>query len=368
MGRWFTLRARKRIRRTIIYLLFLAVCLEIGARVILSSELMEGLVQGNYDYSRRQKWINSRRNIPRDTQAVRTFDVYDPQRGWRLKNNVRQMQVWSGKILNSNSKGLRGTKEYSYKRVPNKVRIAVLGDSFTFGEEISDHETYSVLLERSIPDSEVLNFGTRGYGHDQMLMYFRSEVRRYQPDIVMLGFVFENMQRNLLSFRDYAKPRFEIVGNQLVARNLPVPPPEYFLRSEWRRSKLFDLFAIIRETQSWKSADGTMQTIRMTEAILTVLVQEISRIDAKAVFVFLPVAHLIGDTGPRPTFLEQCMLEFCTRHEHVAGFSLQPRFDAEFNAGFKLNRVSHWNAHAHAVAAAEIKGFLEQQGLIPGKQ
>ncbi len=82
--------------------------------------------------------------------------------------------------------------------MPNKIRIAVLGDSFTFGEEISDDETYSARLEQIIPNSEVLNFGNHGYGHDQMLIYFRSEVRRYRPDIVVLGFVPMDMQRNLL--------------------------------------------------------------------------------------------------------------------------------------------------------------------------
>jgi hypothetical protein len=236
----------------------------------------------------------------------------------------------------------------------------VLGDSFTFGQEVSDHETFCARLEQAIPNSQVLNFGNHGYGHDQMLIYFRSEVRRYKPDIVILGFVYENMRRNLLSFRDYAKPRFELVDNRLVPRNTPVPPPEHFLRSYWRRCKLWDLLAIIHETQRWKYSVTEAHVYRTAEAILDVLAREIAQIDARALFVFFPVAELIGDTGPRPSPPEQFLLDFCGRRESVRGFSLQPRFDAEDQKGVKLNRVSHWNARAHAIAAAEIMGFMEQ--------
>jgi len=365
MLRWGTLRRRKTIRRVAVYLLFLAICLEVGARVILSSRLIEGIINADHDYGRRQKWINARRDLPPDSATRYAFDAYHSERGWALKTGVRDLPVWNGKILNSNSKGLRGNTEYPYERVPNRIRIAVLGDSFTFGEEVSDHETFCAWLERLIPDSEVLNFGTRGYGHDQMLIYFRSEVHRYKPDIVILGFVYENMQRNILSFRDYAKPRFELVDDRLVVRNIPVPPPKYFLRSEWRRCKLFDLFAIIKATQRYKSGNMEREILRTTEAILGELVREITQADAQGVFVFMPVGELIGNRESRPEIAERFMSEFCSQRDGVEGFSLQPRFDAENERSVELNRITHWNAHSHAVAAAEIKRFMDEKKLLP---
>src|SRR5206468_9682819 len=45
---------------------------------------------------------------------------------------------------------------------PNRYRIAVVGDSFTFGQGIEASERFSNLVEGSLgPRDEVLNFGVR---------------------------------------------------------------------------------------------------------------------------------------------------------------------------------------------------------------
>jgi hypothetical protein len=97
--------------------------------------------------------------------------------------------VFDGKTLNSNSKGLRGKAEHEYQRTAGKRRILVLGDSFTFGEEVSDDETFPHYLESALPNTEVVNFGVQGYGHDQMLLCLKEEGVKYYPDIVILDFL-----------------------------------------------------------------------------------------------------------------------------------------------------------------------------------
>ena len=113
----------------------------------------------------------------------------------------------------------------------------MLGDSFTFGEDVGDDETYSHHLEQLLPGTEVINLGVHGYGHDQMLIYLREEGVRYRPDVVILGFLTGDMERNVLSFRDYAKPRFVLDGGKLALRNSPVPPPAEMAAAEKWRSK-----------------------------------------------------------------------------------------------------------------------------------
>ncbi len=61
---------------------------------------------------------------------------------------------------------------------------------------------------------------------------------------------------------------------------------------------------------------------RTTESILDVLAQEISEINAQALFVFLTVAKRPGETGPRPSGPERFLIEFCSRREGLEGFSL----------------------------------------------
>ena len=177
-------------------------------------------LQGDEDTTWRRRWIS------RHTKSVEIyykFDTFDPTKGWISKPNLRDMKAFDNKVLNTNSRGLRGGKEYSYGKHPNTARLLILGDSFTFGDEVSDNETYSYYLHEMIPTTEIINMGVHGYGHDQMLILIKEEGIKYKPDIVILGFLPWDMSRNMLQFRDYAKPRFVLDNNNLTITGPPVP-------------------------------------------------------------------------------------------------------------------------------------------------
>jgi hypothetical protein len=158
--------------------------------------------------------------------------MYDSSKGWMPKPNLRDVKAFTDKILNTNSKGLRGKKDFPYSKTKDKLRILILGDSFTFGDEVSDDETYAYYLQEMLPHTEVINMGVHGYGHDQMLILFKEEGIKYRPDIVLLGFLPLDMSRNLLDFRDFAKPRFILERGELKLTGIPVPRPEEILKRD----------------------------------------------------------------------------------------------------------------------------------------
>jgi hypothetical protein len=51
-----------------------------------------------------------------------------------------------------------------------------------------------------------------GYEHDQMPLYLEEVGAGFQPDVVLLGFVHLDMERNLLGFSDFATPWFTLCG------------------------------------------------------------------------------------------------------------------------------------------------------------
>ena len=205
-----------------LYALALGMAFEGASRLALSNEAFLRRVSANDDPSWRLRWIARHGASGRLQYEI---DEWHPTRGWALKPNLRDVPVPGGKLLNSNSKGVRGRREHAGEKAPGTTRILVLGDSFTFGEDVGDDETYSHHLEQLLPGTEVINLGVHGYGHDQMLIYLREEGIRYRPDIVILGFLTGDMERNVLSFRDYAKPRFVLDGGKPALRHSPVPPP-----------------------------------------------------------------------------------------------------------------------------------------------
>lgn len=100
-----------------------------------------------------------------------------------------------------NSKGLRD-REFTYEKPANTIRIGMFGDSFTFGEGVQNDETYSKVLEQMLWDNpeikqsgvniEVLNFGVGKSGTSHQLALYRKEGKKYDLDMVMVGFLSVN--------------------------------------------------------------------------------------------------------------------------------------------------------------------------------
>jgi lysophospholipase L1-like esterase len=107
----------------------------------------------------------------------------------------------------------------------NRYRIAIVGDSFTFGQGIEERERFSNVLEASLgPRYEVLNFGVPGNDlpeHVEVL----GQALRVSPDFVLLQ----------LYINDFETPA--MIRPQAHAL-LPWPTLDYWLL---RSSALFDL-------------------------------------------------------------------------------------------------------------------------------
>ena len=166
--------------------------------------------------------------------------VYDPDTGWAYRpNSIRHNGTFT-----VNSGGLRAMREYRQSPLPDTLRIALFGDSFTADDDVSDEETWGNQMEIALNQSgiraETLNFGVGDYGMNQSYLRWRKVGRGYQPDIVIFGFQPENLDRNVNVFRHLyihgfgiplSKPRFLLADSGLELINLPAVPPEQLIRT-----------------------------------------------------------------------------------------------------------------------------------------
>jgi len=97
-----------------------------------------------------------------------------------------------------NSKGLRGP-EVAYEKAPGMFRVLVVGDSFTFGGQVEEDETFVVRLGHELQKAanrasseprqiETINAGVDGWNTANELAWLTSEGLRYEPDLVVLMF------------------------------------------------------------------------------------------------------------------------------------------------------------------------------------
>lgn len=343
------------------YCLATAAFFEGSSRLALSVDAFRVRVHGHDDASKRLLWLATRRG---KDEVAYSFDVHDPTRGWALRPGIRDMPVFGDHVLNSNSRGLRGSREYSYEKHAGTPRVLVFGDSFTFGEEVSDDQTYSHYLEQALPGVEVLNFGVHGYGHDQMLLYLREEGVKYHPDVVVLGFLYDDMERNLLGFRDYAKPRFELRGGRLELRGVPVPPPEETLSREVLRSKFADLWTILVGRWRWQTGEAEDRMKGLTVAILDEMARVARAVGAVPAFAYLPVWGELTRTSLAMTRREQFFFGYC-RERGIQSLYLQRFFLEELKAGARFAPYGHWTPEEHRIAARGIAAYMVEKKLLP---
>jgi hypothetical protein len=349
------------IRRLLRGLLAVAVVfatLETSARLVLSRDVISERVRKTSDAAWRLDWVDRHRG---GVEVYYGFDAYHPSRGWALKPNLRDADPYGPGSLNSNSAGLRGVREFSEHPPDGVTRIVLLGDSFAFGEEVADRETFALRLEEIRLDVEVLNFGVHGYGHDQMLVYLREEGLRYHPDIVIVGFVQDDMERNMLSFRDYAKPRFELVDGALVLRNTPVPAPGEMLAAERYRARFLDLVDMVRQAALWRSGVNQHRMEAVTAALLDEIGAESESVGAATVFLYLP--HSEELTNPGLTLdAERFFTDYCDERE-ASCLNLRPTFLERMARGYAVKTPGHWHGSGHQLVAEALAVFLADRGL-----
>ncbi len=124
-----------------------------------------------------------------------------------------------------NSIGARGERELGQGVDEGALRLACYGESFTFGSEVDDPDTWPARLAVTAEGAlEVLNLGVGGWGTDQALLRFRDTVDDLAPDVVLMGLLSENIARNLNRLRPVyspgtheplVKPRFVLADGML---------------------------------------------------------------------------------------------------------------------------------------------------------
>jgi hypothetical protein len=222
---------------------------------------------------------------PLKTGHQRMFVEYDATRGWRnIPNASGDYSAREYRVrIQYNSRGLRGS-ERPYAKPPGTYRIVVLGDSFIEGYSVAERDRVTEQLEEILNGAggprrvEAIALGTAGYSTDQELLWLESEGVKYEPDLVVLMFYFNDVWYNTQAqYWRGGKPLFVVNNGSLSLTNVPVPEPKKDTRARrggrtagegvtewWRsRSRLYAVAARAGAQLPWLSratgGDGPAQ-------------------------------------------------------------------------------------------------------------
>jgi carbamoyltransferase len=182
--------------------------------------------------------------LPRKSRADKASTLdrkpyieYHAQLGYRyVENMVLTLPRPGGGTYHfqTNSHGIRSSREYAFTKPSGVTRIVLCGDSMSGGQFVSNEHRMSEQLERRVPGLEVINLSLEGSGTDQQLLLYEGIGLQYEHDVVILMPFVSNLRRNMVAAREgfdtktgarvlRGKPRFELVNGQLELRNVPVP-------------------------------------------------------------------------------------------------------------------------------------------------
>jgi hypothetical protein len=156
---------------------------------------------------------------------------YDPLLGWsktagaRVTYDRREYRV----EVEINDKGLRDVPR-EYRPPPGVVRVLAVGDSFLEGYTVPLEQTVTRRLEAVLRGrgcrAEVINGGTTAWSTDQELLFFRSEGVRYEPQLVLLFFYYNDVYyTDSQSYFGRPKPIFQMTEEGLELHRYPVRRP-----------------------------------------------------------------------------------------------------------------------------------------------
>jgi len=172
------------------------------------------------------------------SRSDRAFLVHDDQLGWTAGVNRYSFEKGEGPYWSSKEKLRAPGKDFEYVTLKGKTDIALIGDSFTFGDEVIFEETWGHKLDQLLgEDYRVLNFGVPGYGLGQAYLRYETEVVKWNPKVVIFGFIDYDLTRTMWVYPfvssgwgiPFSKSRF--VPRDGTIKNInpnPLSPEEIF--------------------------------------------------------------------------------------------------------------------------------------------
>jgi hypothetical protein len=256
--------------------------------------------------------------------------------------------------------GEEGTRSNGGPPGAARPLTVVVGDSFAFGDEVNDDQTWPAVLEQRT-GARVINGGVPGFGLDQAVLRAVQLAGVYAPDTILVSFIPHDVARCEMSYwSGHAKPFFDVEGAGIVYHPAPVVPPSRlgFLKDVLSKSVVID--RLLQKELHWNGPDLVVH--HHGDEVACLLMNRLAALAEERRTRVLLVAQPQAPSA-RPGDRERAAaVVACARKSGLPALDLFPMLDKLAPA----QRVSlfhgHMTAEGNRVVAAELVTFLGSPG------
>lgn len=265
---------------------------------------------------------------------------------------------WHQTAVRLNGQGFRD-REMNVSKPSGAYRIAVVGDSLTFGNGIPSDARFSELLGVALGAGfEVLNFGHPGNNTPEETAVIRQAVRRYSPDFILVQWFVNDVEGDSTSRPPYSTLlRYEALHHQLQHRSALYT----LANSWWTRRQTLGLRAgsyadYLRTQYADPQSAGSLTSLGALRDLAGAASEQRAGI---GLVLFPDTGYELGDGYPF-AYLHDRVIAFC-REVRLTCVDLRTDFaQVRPRESLWANRMdAHPGAHANAIAADRILKAFE---------
>lgn len=254
--------------------------------------------------------------------------------------------------------GMRGKEPLFIKR-SDVLRIAVIGDSVAFGYGLKDEDSFPRMLEASLQQKglkvEVINFAVCGYGLEAYPEVYRTKIRSFKPDLVLLAYVLNDPGK----VSDFVQSVGS--GMKLKAKIRRIAKTSQF--AAWILTSYFKALENFRNTYMFKLMYFHEPTRAFIDEKMKELHQQTANDKVKLVTFIFPYFH---NMQHYPLTAAHEVVSQVLAREKIPYHDLLEDYRPHDGIALRLEEgdFTHPNANGQRIAAEAIERYLEKEKLL----
>ena len=309
---------------------------------------------------------------------------YDANLGWKLTPN------WTGSHSHHDFLVQYTIDRHGFRKQPpisnseTNSKIALIGDSFTFGLGVNDDETFAAQLALLDTANQYINMGIPAYSTDQEYLLMQQIGSDYSIDHYVLIFylgndIIDNTLQHPIA-AEPSKPYFVQQGDELVLKNHPVAKVRKsavlrqqsvssivfgdrldsnkgLIRSLIQRSNILKWFIPLNPTEEANTLNSVLDQTLVVQKNLLARLLEMIKINARERQIKLTFAVL-----PGKSYIESTHSYSHRFQDYVRNFVLQQSDKLKIDVIDVADKMAGWKNHNNEQLFHPNEGHLTAEG------